>query len=93
MCNRIDARAASTPGWNATCGNGVAGWVGGRTRPPPCSRRCAGRRRAAGRAAAHHFALARLYAKGPYRTALQRGIVPHRNYHVPVVGSPGGDRR
>ncbi len=39
------------------------------------------------------LALARLYARGPYRTALQRGIVPHRNYHVPVVGSPGGDRR
>jgi len=39
------------------------------------------------------LALARLYARGPYRTALQRGIVPPRNYHVPVVGSPGGDRR
>jgi GT2 family glycosyltransferase len=39
------------------------------------------------------LALARLYAKGPYRTALEQGIVPDRHYHVPVVGSPRGDRR
>jgi GT2 family glycosyltransferase len=39
------------------------------------------------------LALARLYAKGPYRTALDQGIVPDRHYHVPVVGSTGGDRR
>jgi GT2 family glycosyltransferase len=37
--------------------------------------------------------LACLYAKGPYRTALDEGIVPDRHYHVPVVGSPRGDRR
>jgi GT2 family glycosyltransferase len=39
------------------------------------------------------LALARRYAKGPYRTALDSGMIPHRRYHVPVFGSPGGDQR
>jgi GT2 family glycosyltransferase len=39
------------------------------------------------------LALARRYAKGPYRTALDGGAIPPRHYHVPVFGSPGGNQR
>jgi GT2 family glycosyltransferase len=35
--------------------------------------------------------LARLYALGPYRTARQRGAVPERQHHFPVLGSGVGE--